>query len=63
LSKEVHLVDHVHSNEGGYRAWDEVLFPVMEEISRLDLVEFGWMKEVEASEVSHKAECYITGKG
>ena len=45
LDKNKHQVDHVHYNEVGYQIWDEVLFPVVDEMVKLPLVDFDWDKQ------------------
>jgi lysophospholipase L1-like esterase len=46
LNKNRHQVDHVHYNKEGYQIWDEVLFPVVDEMLKLPAVEFGKEGEV-----------------
>lgn len=43
LEKGKHQVDHVHYNKEGYRIWDGVLFPAVEEMMKMGL----WNEEDE----------------
>ena len=53
LDKNRHQVDHVHYSEEGYQIWDEVLFPVVEEMVKLPLVEFAWQEGGKWREKEH----------
>jgi lysophospholipase L1-like esterase len=61
LDKNKSQVDHVHYNEEGYQIWDEILFPVVDEMAKLPLVEFAW-DEKKNGEAKSELKIGVTDK-
>jgi GDSL-like Lipase/Acylhydrolase family len=61
LDKNTHHADHVHYNKEGYCIWDVDLFPVIDEMVRLPLVEFG--KDISRGEADKAVDGLVTKTG